>query len=224
MQDTIAPRLCTPTLARAQLLPNPAIASKAEKITAGPVEKLIQMEDRLHDRVIGQDEAVTLLESRYAAAPHPENLFELAEARWLAGHRETARAEFARFEREARAEMEGWDNANRELIRYYAEYADRTADAVELAAREADRRHDVFTLDAYALALHRHGAHREAAEQMQRALAPGIRHPGFLLHAGAISLALGDTATAALHLHQVVALTPAGPLGAEARRLLGTIR
>lgn len=171
-----------------------------------------------------QDEAVTLLASRYAAAPHPENLFELAEARWLAGDRETARAEFARFEREARAEMESWDNANRELIRYYAEYADRTADAVELAEREADRRHDVFTLEAYALALHRHGAHREAGEQMKRALAPGIRHPGFLLHAGAISLALGDTATAALHLHQVVALAPAGPLGAEARRLLGTIR
>jgi tetratricopeptide (TPR) repeat protein len=165
-------------------------------------------------------DAVELFRERYAAAPHPENLFDLAEARWLAGDREAARRDFAAFEAAARAEMDGWDNANRELVRYYADHADRAADAVEVAAREAARRRDVFTLDAYALALHRSGAHREARIQMEAALKPGIRHPRMLLHAGAVELALGDQAAAEAYLRAVLAVAPRGPLGDEARRLI----
>ncbi len=60
---------------------------------------------------------------------------------------------YAEFEQQARKEI-GWaDNANRELIFYYADHTSRPAEALRIARVEAARRHDVHTLDAYAWAL-----------------------------------------------------------------------
>ena len=47
------------------------------------------------------DEAVALLEKRYAAAPHAGNLFALADALERAGRKEAAAKAFAEFEQEA---------------------------------------------------------------------------------------------------------------------------
>jgi len=48
------------------------------------------------------------------------------------------------------------------------------------------RRRDVATIDAYAWALHRSGMHREAREEMKKALAIGATDPNILKHARAI--------------------------------------
>jgi tetratricopeptide (TPR) repeat protein len=77
-------------------------------------------------------EAVSLLRLRYEKAPHPENLYELAGALALAGETEQADALFATFERQARAESEGLDNANRELLFYYADRASEPKSALEI--------------------------------------------------------------------------------------------
>ena len=50
------------------------------------------------------DEAVKLLRKRYAAAPHAENLYALAEALELAGQTDESRKAFAEFERKSLAE------------------------------------------------------------------------------------------------------------------------
>ncbi len=131
-------------------------------------------------------EAATLLQRRYDAAPHPENLFALAEALDRAGRRPEARAAFEDFERLALRESEGWDNANRELVFYYANHADQPAKALAIAEREVARRHDVYTLDAYAWALHANDRHDEAHAQIARALAVGVKDPELLRRAGAI--------------------------------------
>ena len=47
--------------------------------------------------------------------------------------------------------------------------------ALEVARREYARRHDVFTLDCYAWALHVNGQNEEALKQIETALAVGIR-------------------------------------------------
>jgi tetratricopeptide (TPR) repeat protein len=122
-------------------------------------------------------EAVELLRQRYQAAPHPENLYELAEALERAGRTADARAAYAEFERKARAEMEGADNANRELIYYYADHTSRAAEALALARREVARRRDVQTAAAYAWALHASGRPAEAKKEMQAALTVGTRDP-----------------------------------------------
>jgi tetratricopeptide (TPR) repeat protein len=125
-------------------------------------------------------EAASLQSRRYQAAPHPENLYELAVAQKKAGLDEEARASFARFEKGARAEMKSWDNANRELIFYYTDHAARPQDALEVARLEVARRQDVPTLDAYAWALFKNGEEEEAKRQMARALAVGVRDPELL--------------------------------------------
>ena len=131
-------------------------------------------------------DAADLLRRRHEAAPHPENLYELAVALKRAGRSSEARETFRRFETAARAEMEGHDNANRELIFYYADHARRPAEALRVATLESRRRRDVYTRAAYAWALHVNGRRREARAEMNAALAVGVRDPEVLRRARVI--------------------------------------
>jgi tetratricopeptide (TPR) repeat protein len=131
-------------------------------------------------------DAAELFRRRYDAAPHPENLYDLAAALDKAGRKQEAREAFAEFEKKARAEMKSWDNSNRELIFYYANYSNRPDEALKVAQLEAGRRQDVYTLDAYAWALFKNGKHAEARRQINRALAVGVKDPEVLERAKAI--------------------------------------
>jgi tetratricopeptide (TPR) repeat protein len=140
------------------------------------------------------DEAANLLRQRYQAAPHTENLYQLAEAEELAGQHEDAEANFRKFEALSRAESELPDNSNRELVAFYADRAKDPAKALEVARREIARRHDVFTLDSYAWALAAAGDYAEANKQIQAALAVGVKDPTVLRHADAIGVHLQEQA------------------------------
>lgn len=118
----------------------------------------------LHDR--GQAmEAAEVLQRRYQAAPHPENLYELARALEQAGKAAEAREAYAEFARDAEQESESWDNSNRELIDYYLEVSPDTKRALEVAELEIARRQDVYTRAAYGWALYRAGRIEEARRQ-----------------------------------------------------------
>jgi len=138
------------------------------------------------------DEAVALLEKRYAAVPCAENLFALAEALERAGRKEAAAKAFAEFEQKALAESEGADNANRELTLYHVDYAHQPAKALRIATREMARRHDAFTLDAYAWSLAACGDYAQANTEMQKAVAFGIKDPQILRHAREIAQAISS--------------------------------
>jgi tetratricopeptide (TPR) repeat protein len=143
------------------------------------------------------DDAVNLLLKRYQAAPHTENLYQLAEAQELAGQHEDAEASFRKFEALSRAESELPDNSNRELVAYYVDHAKDPGKALEIARREIARRHDVFTLDSYAWALAANGDHAEADRQIRAALAVGVKDPTVLHHAEVIALHLRESETPA---------------------------
>jgi tetratricopeptide (TPR) repeat protein len=133
------------------------------------------------------DDAVGLLAKRYAAAPHAENLYALAEAMELAGQTDEAEKAFGEFERKSLAETNLADNSNHELIAYYADHAHQPEKALEVAKREADRRKDVFTLDCYAWALAASGDYKAANARIQEALQVGVKDPKILAHAGFIA-------------------------------------
>jgi tetratricopeptide (TPR) repeat protein len=133
-------------------------------------------------------DAITLLQQRFAAAPHPENEYALAEALERAGRRGEARTAFQEFEKKARAESSRADNANSELIFYYVDHAHRPREALELAEREMERRPDVYTRDAYACALLANRRRDEARQQLEKALAVGTRDPLLLEHAQRVGL------------------------------------
>ncbi len=166
---------------------------------------------------------VRLQRQRYQSAPHPENLFDVARALERAGRGEEATAAYLEFELKARAEMEKADNANRELIFYYAYHSRQPLEALRIARLEAGRRHDVYTLDAYAWALHRSGENEEARRQIEKALAVGIRDAMLFYHAGAIATALGDTESARGYLQESLDLNPASEWSAAAAEALAAL-
>jgi tetratricopeptide (TPR) repeat protein len=129
------------------------------------------------------DNAVALLQKRYDAASHAENLYELAEALEMAGHTESAAHAFADFEKKSLAESQKADNSNHELVLYYANHSHQPAKALEVAQLEYARRHDVHTLDAYAWALHANGQNQEAQRLMEKVLALGLKDPAIFRHA-----------------------------------------
>src|SRR5260370_32175258 len=138
------------------------------------------------------DEAVSLLQQRYNAAKHAENLYDLAEGLELTGRRDEAKKAFAEFETKSLLESVRADNSNRELIFYYADHAHQPERALEVAQAEYARRHDVFTLYAYALALHMNGRDAEARKHIETAPAAGVRDPKQLRRAGVIAFSTGD--------------------------------
>jgi tetratricopeptide (TPR) repeat protein len=169
------------------------------------------------------DEAVALHQRHYAAAPHPENQFALGVALARAGRAEDARAAWRAFESAARAEMENWDNANIELVYYYADHADRPAEALAIAKREAERRQDVRTLEALAWALYKNGRARDARVEMKKVLAVGIEDPVTFYRAGAIAAGADAVADARGYLEQSLSSCSASPIAESARRLLSEL-
>ena len=141
-------------------------------------------------------DAAELESQRYEAAPHPENLYVLAEALELAGRKPEARASFAKFEAEALGESDSADNANHELVFYFADHARNPEQALRVARAELQRRQDLRTRHALAWALHVSGRHAEARDEIEKALAVGIQDATMLYHAGEIAASLGDRAAA----------------------------
>jgi Flp pilus assembly protein TadD len=107
------------------------------------------------------------------------------------------------------------------LIFYYADHAHQPAKALDVARGEFARRHDVYTLDAYAWALHVNGQDAEARAQIDVALKVGIRDAKMLRHAGEIALQLGDRAAAQRHLQESAALNAPG--SDQARLILANL-
>lgn len=131
-------------------------------------------------------EAVALELKRMQSVRRPENIYALAKALAAAGREKEARLAFVDFEREALARTHEADNVNRELTLYYVDYARKPKQALAVAAREIERRRDVRTMEAYALALHANGRAADARRQIEAAMAAGICDAG-LLRAGALA-------------------------------------
>jgi len=167
------------------------------------------------------EEAVVLLQQRNQDAPHAENLYDLAEALQLAGRNQEATKAFAEFEAKALLESSKKNNANRDLVFYYADHVQQPAKALKIAQQEYAWRHDVYTLDAYAWALHVSGQEVEARKQIEVALVVGIRDAKLFRHAGEIALKSRDLAAAESYLKQSAELNTAG--SEQARGMLANL-
>jgi tetratricopeptide (TPR) repeat protein len=132
-------------------------------------------------------EAAGLFQKLYAASPRPEHLFATGQALYMAGKKDDAAKSFSEFESLAVKVSGSADNANRELIEYYTDYAREPVKALQLAQQEAAKRHDIYTLDSYAWSLAANGDYAHAQTEMQKALATGVKDPHILEHASAIA-------------------------------------
>lgn len=156
-------------------------------------------------------QAVVYYRQRYETAPHPENLFELADAQERAGEMAAAEASFRKFEKEALLEAGGHDSANRELIAYYARNAKTAPEAWKLAERELQRRQDVFTLARAAEAAMANGNTSEAWNLVDRVLKTGYRDADVLYLAGRVVAERGEISRSREFFAEAAAFNPKAP-------------
>jgi tetratricopeptide (TPR) repeat protein len=97
---------------------------------------------------------------------------------------------------------------NRELALFYADHDRHLDDALRLAQRELDVRHDIYTWDALAWALLKNNRAREAHEAMHKAFALGTRDPLLLFHAAAVEHAIGDTQRSGEYAREAITINP----------------
>ena len=168
-------------------------------------------------------EALALEQQRYQAAPNADHLFSLAQALRRSGRTREARTTFSDFEKKALANVGVADNANRALVNYYVEIARNPSEALRIAVLNLERRRDVYTLDAHAWALYANRKYPEAMQQLDRALAIGIRDAGMFHHAGAIAMKLKDRKSAVRYLRQSLELAPNADFAAPVRKMLTQI-
>ncbi len=139
--------------------------------------------------------AIELMRRVNEAAPSASASYGLGFALQASGKPEDARKAFAEFLSRSSAQPWPPEHWSRDLILYYAGPGKDAAKAVALARDQAAERQDVYTLDAYAWALHVNGDESGARAQMDKALAVGVADPEVLAH----SAAIGKTASVSTH-------------------------
>lgn len=96
----------------------------------------------------------------------------------------------------------------RELALFYADHDLKLQESVELAKKELEVRHDIYTQDILAWVLFKNGKVPEAAEAMDKALALGTQDALIDFHAGMIELKLGQSERAQNLFENALTLNP----------------
>jgi tetratricopeptide (TPR) repeat protein len=97
---------------------------------------------------------------------------------------------------------------NRDLARFYADHDIKLDEALALAHKEFEVRHDIYTWDALAWALYKNGKYQEASDASQHALRSGTRDALLFFHAGMIASRLGQTSIAKERLQTALSINP----------------
>ena len=146
-------------------------------------------------------DAIAIMSDAVERRPSAEDLLTLAT--WLADtDRESEAAQ-----RRSQAQRLSEDDP-RPMAHFLARMALRPAEALALAQRELDARHNIAAHDTYALALLRNGRFAEAGRSMEQAMALGTKDADLHLHAGLIQAAAGQPAAARSSLTRALDLNP----------------
>jgi tetratricopeptide (TPR) repeat protein len=98
--------------------------------------------------------------------------------------------------------------ANRELALFYADHGIKLPEALALARKELEVRHDIYTWDTLAWVLYRNGRFQEATEAIHQALALHTDDSLLLFHAGMIYHSLAKDSDAEDFLSRALKTNP----------------
>jgi len=164
-------------------------------------------------------EAAALYDKALAAVPYPEYAAALGDVYRALGESDKAQKEFELVEFMGHLSEINQQIHNRDLALFYADHSTKLDQAVVLARRELEVRHDVYTWDVLAWALFKQGEAKEAAAAMSHALGHGTMDAQLFFHAGMIYADLGDSVRAQEFLHQALMINPHfHPIYAETAR------
>jgi tetratricopeptide (TPR) repeat protein len=153
-------------------------------------------------------EAIPLLEQAIAVVPQLDYVVALGDLHAALGRPDAADRQYELAEHIGRLSMLNRVLYNRELAWFYADHDRRLDEALALARRELETRQDVHAHDLLAWTLYKTGQPEAARGPMAEALRLGTRDARLFYHAGMIERRLGNTAGAAAHLREALAINP----------------
>ena len=153
-------------------------------------------------------EAVVLYQKAIAVVPMPIFIAELGDLYARTGEQAEAKKQYQLVEYIGRLGKINQVLHNRDLALFYADHDSKLPESLELAQKELEVRHDVYTWDALAWALYKNGRFAEAGKASAKALQHGTRDSLLLYHAGLIAEKLGEPSRARAELKQALEINP----------------
>jgi tetratricopeptide (TPR) repeat protein len=154
------------------------------------------------------DDAAEYYRKAIAVIPLPAYASTLGDVYRRMGKNAEAEKQYALVEYIAQLGALNKQVYNRELALFYADHDRQLPQALALAQKELELRHDVYTWDALAWTLLKNGRPREAHDAMQKALTIGTRDSLLYFHAAAIERELGSTQQFAQYAQRALAINP----------------
>jgi tetratricopeptide (TPR) repeat protein len=154
------------------------------------------------------EEAVQLYQDSIAIIPFPAYVEELGDVYRKLGREKEAQQQYDLVEYIGHLSELNRVLANRELALFHADQGIKLTEALELARRELDVRHDIYTWDTLAWVSYRNGKFQEAYEAINKANGLHTNDPLLLFHAGMIYHALAKDRDAEDFLSRALKINP----------------
>ncbi len=154
------------------------------------------------------EESIQLYQRSIAIIPFPVHVAELGDVYKKLGRTKEAQQQYDLVEYIGHLGQLNQVLANRELALFYADQGIKLPEALELARKELEVRHDIYTWDALAWVLYKNGRFHESAEAINNALALHTSDPLLLFHAGMIYHSLDQDSDAKDFLSRALKTNP----------------
>jgi tetratricopeptide (TPR) repeat protein len=153
-------------------------------------------------------EAIKLYQSAVAVVPMPMYVAELGDMYTRAGNSAEAKKQYQLVQYIGLLGHINQVLHNRDLALFYADHDIKLDEALTLAHKEFEVRHDIYTWDALAWVLYKNGKYQDASDAMDHALRPGAKDALLLFHAGMIASHLGQSSQAKERLQTALSINP----------------
>ncbi len=150
-------------------------------------------------------DAVDLFKKAIAAVPYPEYAGALGDAYQKLGNTQEAKKQYQLVEFIGYLSQVNQQIHNRDLALFYADHNLKLNESLELARKELEVRHDIYSWDVLAWSLYKNGKFQEAADAISHALSQGTKDAQLFFHAGMIYEKAGNSAKARSYLQQALA-------------------
>jgi tetratricopeptide (TPR) repeat protein len=154
------------------------------------------------------EESIQLYQRSIAIIPFPVYVAELGDVYKKVGRVNEAQQQYDLVEYIGHLSKLNQVLANRELALFYADQGVKLPEALNLARRELEVRHDIYTWDTLAWVLYRNGRFQEAAETINKALGLHTNDSLLLFHAGMIYHSLAKDSDAEAFLSHALKANP----------------
>ena len=154
------------------------------------------------------EESIALYQRSIGIIPFPVYVAELGDVYKKMGRVREAQQQYDLVEYIGHLGKLNQVLANRELALFYADQGIKLPEALELASKELEIRHDIYTWDTLAWVLYRNGQFQEAAEAINKALALHTNDSLLLFHAGMICHSLNKDSDAEDFLGRALKANP----------------